>query len=115
MNEEQALQINLIAWFTYTYPEFKDDIHHFANERKCTPQYGMLLKRMGVKKGVSDIFLAIPRNDKAGLWLELKVGKNRPTMDQMAFLERKELQGYASGWCASLDEAKTIISDYLGY
>ncbi len=58
--------INTVNWFKYHYPELEEDFHHFANERKCSPMQGNLLKRMGVKKGVSDFFLALPLNGKAG-------------------------------------------------
>ena len=116
LQPEQAEHINVVNWFHYQFPELADDFHHFANERRCSAQYGQLLKRMGVKKGVADFFLAFPLHDKAGLWVELKVGKNKLTKEQEAFLIRKSERGYEAKVVWGFEEAKTIILHYLeGY
>lgn len=114
LNPEQVDHINLVNWFNETFPELQDDFHHFANERRCSIQQGVLLKRMGVKKGVADFFLALPLNNQAGLWLELKVGKNKPTKEQMLFLARKLSRGYAALVVWGFDSAKEAILSYLG-
>lgn len=113
LQPEQIDHINIINWFNYQYPLLADDFHHFANERKCSPQQGRLLKRMGVKKGVADFFLAIPIDGYAGFWLELKVGKNKLTQAQEAFLKRKLSRGYHCKVCHGFDTAKVLISSYL--
>jgi hypothetical protein len=113
LQPEQIEQINTVNWFNYQFPELADDLHHFANERKCSIQQGRILKRMGVKKGVADFFLAIPLNDKAGLWIELKVGKNKPTKEQIAFAERKIKRHYEFAFVWGFEAAKEIILTYL--
>lgn len=113
MNQEQSEHINIVNWFNYQFPDLKDDLHHFANERRCSIQQGRLLKRMGVKKGVSDFFLAIPLNGKSGLWIELKVGKNKPTKEQVVFIERKVLRGYECALVWGFDAARETIKNYL--
>lgn len=113
LQSEQIFQINLINWFTHTYPQFEEDIHHFANERQCHVQQGRVLKRMGVKRGVSDIFIAVPSSNKSGLWLELKVNQNKPSKEQVEFLERKTQRGYAAFCAWDLEQAISIINNYL--
>lgn len=113
LQPEQIEHINVVNWFNYQYPELADDFHHFANERKCSVQQGRTLKRMGVKKGVADFFLAIPLNGKAGLWLELKVGKNKPTKEQIAFAERKIKRHYEFAFVWGADAAREMINTYL--
>ena len=113
LNPEQIDHINLINWFHFHFPELADDFHHFANERRCSVQHGRLLKRMGVKKGVADFFLAFPFNGKAGLWIELKVGTGKPSLEQMAFLSRKMLRGYEALVVWGFEAAKEIILSYL--
>ena len=103
----------LVKWFHTQFPDLADDFHHFANERKCTPRQGAELKAMGVKKGVADFFLAIPLNGKAGLWIELKVGKNKPTKAQLDFAERKKYRFYEFAFCWGWDAAKDMILIYL--
>lgn len=113
MKPEQAEHINIVNWFNFHFPELIDDFHHFANERRCSVQEGRTLKRMGVKRGVPDFFLAIPLNGKAGLWLELKVGKNQPTKEQIAFAERKKLRDYEFAFVWGAEAAKDMICIYL--
>lgn len=110
---ERIDHINTVNWFKYHYPELDDDFHHFANERKCSPQEGQLLKRMGVKRGVADFFLAYPLNGKSGLWIELKVGTNKPSKEQQAFLDRKIERGYEAVCVWGTDAAREVISVYL--
>jgi hypothetical protein len=110
---ERVDHINTVNWFKHSYPELDDDFHHFANERRCSPQEGLILKKMGVKRGVADFFLALPINGKAGLWIELKVGKNKPSKEQQAFLDRKAQRGYEAVVVWGTDAAREVIKTYL--
>lgn len=112
-NPEQFDQVRLVSWFNTTFPELKEDLHHYANERKCSWNTGKILKSMGVKKGVADLNLAIPNKYYAGLWLELKVGKGRLTKEQVAFLERKNKRGYLALAVWGYEAAKIVILKYL--
>ena len=113
MQPEQIEHINVLNWFTHNYPDLADDFHHFANERRCSVQQGRLLKRMGVKKGVSDFFLAVALGGFHGMWLELKTGKGKLTSEQFDFLERKRDRGYCARVAHGSDEAKEAILFYL--
>jgi len=116
---EQIDHINTVNWFKHHYPELEDDFHHFANERAIEKRggaeyyQGKILKRMGVKRGVADFFLALPLNGKAGLWIELKVGKNKPSKEQQDFLDRKAARGYEVACVWGTDAAREIIKTYL--
>lgn len=113
LQPEQVEHINIVNWFNYQFPELADDLHHFANERRCSIQQGRTLKRMGVKKGVSDFFLALPRQGYHGLWLELKVNKGKLTKEQNAFIDRKNQRNYLALACWGFEAAKEVISTYL--
>jgi hypothetical protein len=113
LQAEQIDHINIINWFNHEFPDLEEDFHHFANERKCSVMQGRTLKRMGVKKGVLDFFLALPANGKYGLWLELKVGKNQPTAEQKDFAWRKMMRGYEVSFVWGFEEAKVSILSYL--
>lgn len=113
LNPEQIAHINIVNWFHEEFPELADDFHHFANERRCSIQQGRLLKRMGVKKGVADFFLAYPIDGYIGLWIELKVGNNKPTKEQMHFLARKSSRGYACMVSNGEEATKEFILNYL--
>ena len=113
LGAEQAEHINIVNWFNYEFPELSEDLHHFANERKCSIQQGRTLKRMGVKKGVADFFLAFPIGDYSGLWIELKVGKGKLSIEQSKFLFRKNERGYLSIAVWGFEAAKEVILNYL--
>jgi hypothetical protein len=113
LNPEQVDHINLVNWFSYNFPELSDDFHHFANERSCSAQQGRLLKRMGVKRGVSDFFLGVACGQYHGLWVELKTGKGKLSAEQIKFLERKKSRGYMAAAVWGVEPAIEIIKSYL--
>ena len=75
---------------------------------------GKKLKAEGVKSGVPDIFLSVPRNGKHGLFIELKIGKNKPSKNQLWWIHSLRAEGYAVEVCYGFLEAQTAIIDYLG-
>jgi len=113
MQAEDILQINLMNWFTHNYPQYKDDIYHIALQRRCSVTEGRLLKRMGVKKGMSDLFIPLTRNGRHGLWLELKTLKGKLSKEQMEFLARQTANGYMAVCTYGLEAAQEIIKAYL--
>lgn len=113
LKPEQIDHINIVNWFHHTFPELSDDLHHFANERRCSFHEGRLLKRMGVKKGIPDFHLAIPCEGYHGFWMELKVGKGKLLPEQVAFIDRKIARGYMALVVWGFKAAKLAILDYL--
>jgi len=71
------------------------------------------LKAEGVKAGVSDIHLPIPIGDHAGLWIEMKYGRNKPTETQIAWMELMEYYGHRTEVAYGATQAIEILEDYL--
>lgn len=71
------------------------------------------LKQQGVRAGVPDICLAVPRGKYHGLYVEMKVGDNKPTDKQNEWLANLSYYGYAVKVCYSCLAAKTAIERYL--
>ena len=72
------------------------------------------LKASGTKAGIPDIFLPVAnRHGKHGLWIELKVGKNKPTENQLWWILCLRAEGYAVEVCYGFEEAKNTIIKYL--
>ena len=113
LKPEQITHINIVNWFHHNYPKLKDDFHHFANERKTSMFEGRILKRMAVKKGVADFFLALPMGVFHGLWIELKVGSGKVSVEQQKFIDRKNSRGYLAVIVWGFEETKAVIQDYL--
>lgn len=86
---------------------------HIPNERKCTQAQGARLKRMGVRSGVSDLFLPAPIGNYHGLWVEMKAPGGKATQNQMQFIADMRESGYAATVCIGYESAIRAIKDYL--
>jgi hypothetical protein len=71
------------------------------------------MKAMGVKAGVSDMLLPIPRGHYHGLWIELKAPDGRVSPEQKAWIEKMVMQGYSARVCFGWEEARIAIQLYL--
>jgi hypothetical protein len=87
------------------------------------PGEGKKLKALGMKPGVSDLFLSCPSAGRHGLYIEMK--RPRETFDypsqikqamkekQKDFIGRMRRIGYAADFAFGWDEARCLIEDYL--
>ena len=94
------------------YPELKM-LMHVPNEGKRSPRYGAELKRLGLQAGFPDLALFVPRNGKAALFIEMKVGRNKCTENQKKWIRKLLEQGYEVKVCYSCEEAIQVIKKYL--
>lgn len=86
---------------------------HIPNGGRRDTVTGAALKRRGVKAGVPDICLPFPRGKYHGLYIELKVGKNRPSEAQRQWLNRLSMSGYAAVVCFGWRQAAETIEKYM--
>jgi hypothetical protein len=111
--ERDLVHLPLMCWARH-HPICKDYLVHFANERKCSPAQGAMLKAMGVKSGVSDLFLAWPGLRYPGYWLELKQPGRKPTETQEEWFRLMNRAGFKTAWFDDWEKAKDSILEYLG-
>lgn len=72
------------------------------------------LKAEGVKAGVPDYCLPVPRGNYAGLYLELKrLEGGRVSPEQKDWLAALSEQGYATAIAHGWEEAFAVLRDYL--
>jgi hypothetical protein len=77
---------------------------------------GAMAKAEGVKKGVSDMFLPVPRHGKAGLWIELKKRKGgTESQEQKDWGEAMRERGYAYLVARGWREASSALTMWLGF
>ncbi len=109
LGAETIEQIKVVNWIRQctTLP-----VLHIAGERKCSPQYGAILKRMGTRAGVSDIFIPRAVDGYHGAWIELKTITGRATPAQIAFLEDMEKEGYHTAIAYGAEQCIAIIRDF---
>lgn len=117
---EHAEQCAVIAWA---------DLQAYDNEHKigaflfAIPNGGQRnkitaarLKAEGVRAGVPDLFLAIPRAPYSGLFIEMKRAKkslSKVSKEQRAKQELFERVGYEVATCYGAEEAIYKIKNYL--
>lgn len=92
---------------------------HIPNGGKRGKREAERLKAQGVKAGVSDLLLALPRGYYSGLWVEMKrpivkgESKPKPTDAQLDWLDDMRAVGYAAHVCYGAREAIDVIENYL--
>jgi hypothetical protein len=106
---ETIEQIKLCDWLL---AKTNLPFYHFPLEGKRSLANASILKRMGMKSGVSDLFIPRKYGIYSGLWLELKVGKNKPTPMQTAFLDKMIAEGYMAVCVWGSDAAIEFIKTF---
>lgn len=125
---EHDAQVQVFQWaelMSNKYPELKllmaipNGAFYGTGNNRGMWAIAKKMKAEGVRKGVPDIFLPIPVMDvansymKAGLWIEMKAGKNKPKEEQKWWLEQLDEYGYRVEVCYGFQEAVDVISSYL--
>jgi len=127
LKPEEREQCALMQW-AHLHNDIWPYLIHIRNEGKRSLAEGARAKRMGLMKGVSDLFLAKPKvtpdgwnNDghaeylySGGFWIELKSQKGKPSKEQLDFLRKMEIEGYETGIFYSWTEAANAILQYIG-
>lgn len=70
-------------------------------------------QKNGLRRGASDLFIALSRHGKHGMWLELKSKNGKLSYEQKIFFRDMEEQNYFTAAAWSFEEAKEIIDFYL--
>ncbi len=110
---EEKLQIECVKWFDYQYPQYRSLLFHIPNGGKRSPSEAARFKRMGVRAGVSDLFLSVPNRDFHGMFIEMKSEKGKVTESQDAFLMAVHVNGYYVAIVNDFDTFKSVIETYL--
>lgn len=111
-HEHQAALFKWAEAMQEQYPELmllfavpNGGFRHISTARK--------LKKEGVKAGVPDVWLPVPRKDYSGLIIEFKFGKNKPTSLQNWWIEKLKVNKYMVAVVWDWIDAKDYIIRYL--
>lgn len=88
-------------------------IFHVPNGGARDKVVAAKLKGEGVRAGVPDYMLPVPRGVYHGMFLELKRMGERPTVAQMLALDELANLGYCATWAAGWRAASEKIEAYL--
>lgn len=115
VSSEAQEQEALFSWaeiVMHKHPELKL-LYHIPNEGKRSKVYGAALKRQGLKKGVPDLCLPVARGGFHGLYIEMKRKGEKPSADQLAWIENLVQQHYFATVCEGWEHAARVLLKYL--
>ncbi|QIT54106.1 VRR-NUC domain-containing protein [Aquisalimonas sp. 2447] len=111
-HDEQAALFRWAGFARVRWPELAvmHAVPNGGHRRKATA--GML-KAEGVRRGVPDICLPVPRAGFHGLYIELKTRRGTATRDQRWWIDALRRLGYRAEICRGWEAARAVIEDYL--
>lgn len=114
---EHAEQVSLIKWWALSCKRFGIPEHllfAIPNGGKRDVISAKLLKDEGVRAGVPDLLLAVPKGQYHGLFIEMKKSKGGVVSDsQKTMGELLTAQNYHVTVCHGFIEAKQKLEEYL--
>ncbi|MEC4683385.1 MAG: VRR-NUC domain-containing protein [Nitrospirota bacterium] len=124
LTEEQEQRL-LLEWAHLVRGKFPALrlLFHVPNGGLRHPVTAARLKLLGVKPGVPDLILPVPKNGFMGLFIEMKRSVDRPKkkdakgqLSDAQLWWRHELvcQGYRVEVCYGFEAAKEVLEEYLG-
>ena len=111
-SDEQIALFDWTALMSKKIPEL-ESMYHTPNQGKRVPRTGAHFVAMGLKKGVPDICLPVPRSGYHGLYIEMKSANGKLGKEQKEWLERLGKNGYLAVVCHGFEDAKDLILAYL--
>ena len=114
--DESGHQEAIFSWCDMNrgkYPELAL-LYHVPNGGRRDAATARALKRQGVKAGVPDLVLPVPRGVFHGLYIELKAPGGKLEETQIDFLQALAKQGYLALVCVGWQAAVKALGGYLG-
>ena len=112
---EQSEQTAVIRWarlFEVHYPKLRW-LHASLNGAHMSPRHAARMKAAGMTKGIPDLFLPVRASGYNGLYIEMKIGKNKPTPEQEEFMVFARDQNFKAVIARGFDEAINILQSYV--
>lgn len=111
-DEEQSKILDYCNAMSGRYPELSR-LYHIPNEGKRGRAAAAMQKRIGLKAGVPDLCLPVPRKGYHGLYIEVKAIDGRIRPSQQEWIDNLNEQGYKAVVCYGADAAIEVIADYI--
>lgn len=112
-DQEQTAVFDWVMVMQNIYPEL-GLLFHIPNGGSRHPAEAKKMRLMGVKPGVPDLFLPVPRGAYHGLWIEMKRRKGGRLSDEQAvWLDVLNGQGYKAIRCDGAEAACDALEEYL--
>ena len=108
---EHELQVICVNWFRIKYNKYlifaipNGGFRHYSTALK--------LKAEGVLSGVPDLFIPIPNGEYCGMFIEMKVGYNKESKNQLELIERLTQFGYKVITCKTFEDFNMAVDNYF--
>lgn len=109
---EQECLMRWVKLVSGKYPDL-EMLYHIPNGGTRNKREAEHLRRQGVKAGVPDLCLPVPRGEFHGLYIELKAKDNTPTEKQKEWLAKLDKQRYKTAVCWGWEAAAEVIEAYM--
>lgn len=110
---EQAMLFRWAALMQRQYPELRW-LHAIPNGGYRAPATAKRLKATGVKAGVPDVFLPVPKGGAPGLWIEMKRTRGGViSPEQAEWIAGLAAHGHRVVVARGFEAARVAIVEYL--
>ena len=111
---EHDLQVGCVNWFRLAYPQYACLLMAIPTGGQRSIVVAAKMKAEGVLAGVPDLFLAVAKHKKHGLWIEMKNGKaGRVSDKQTEMMKLLWREGYDCRIARTRDDFEQIVKEYL--
>jgi len=116
---EHNHQVTVVQFFHLQYPAYKAMLMAYPSGAIIggKNKFGLInkMKREGWKKGVPDLFIAVPNEEYHGLFIEMKDDKKscKPSLEQVQYINELNSNGYCAQVCWGADDAIELIRQYM--
>ena len=111
---ESQIQKECVAWFRATYPSIEPLFFAVPNGGVRNVWTAKIMKDEGVRAGVADLILQVPKGGYATLAIEMKTPKGKQSESQIAYQKLLTKMNSKYVVCRSLEDFQKEIKEYLG-
>ncbi|MGB2063553.1 MAG: VRR-NUC domain-containing protein [Marinomonas gallaica] len=112
VRSEDNEQMAFMDWIKYNLPELEWCLFHVPNSTYTTKRQAEKAVRMGVKSGVSDLILLLPKNGYPYAVIEVKKKGGSLSANQKKFLNKHVELGAFVCVAFGLEALKKMINEY---
>jgi hypothetical protein len=111
--EEHKIQVEAVSWFRAVYSQFDELFYAVPNGARRDKRAGKRLKDEGMRRGIPDLILDLPRGRYAGLRAETKTETGDESGDQKEVIAKMRAVGFYVFVYRDAEEFKKEVRQYL--
>lgn len=112
---EHDMQKAFFEWLNLVHPEEDEVTFAVPNGVRCSKSQAVKLKAEGLKAGIPDVFMGVPRGTFPGLFIEFKIKPNKPSEAQKSKIASFKSRGYRCEVIYNIDDAMNLVNEYVGF